>query len=1005
MPPSKLPIELTGAGTPGENGRALAGPGGSETRPHTDSATYPPFRNPEGAKLNLERVRARLSPGLASALPGLLGEAPDPDGALLLFDRLIESSEVVRLLEQHNFLAHYAIVVFGHSRFLGDTLIQNPDLLASFLREKNLDRSFSSEEFHQSLARFRARSSESDVALSLARFKRREYIRIMLRDVLKIAPLAETTAEISALADVLIEAALREADSKLQRRHGTPQHLDALGRLVDTPFAILALGKLGGNELNYSSDVDLMCVYGDGEEPPRTAVSNREYFIRLAQHTTEILSRVTREGPVFRIDLRLRPQGGEGELAIRLSQALAYYSETAHDWERQALIKVRQTAGDTGLAREFIRAVQPDVYTEQVNFAAIKTALVAREKMQKRRQLGKMLGEAEATIDVKIDRGGIRDIEFLVQCLQRVYGGAEPWLRSGGTLFSLHKLHDKGHISGKEFHDLTSAYEFLRHLEHRLQLREGQQTHRLPGAESDLRVLQRAMEGYAPGDYRSGDLASVVRRRMAAVAEIYQRVIYQQQTRGRQQLPGAEFKLLSALEPATSDPSSQQIVERLATDAPALYEIANRRDLSPQARKNFYRFLSSAFSSSQRYAGVLRNQEAVGRALALFETSDYLSEILIRHPEEIVTLAELDEVAPPTGGRYLFDKSLGLVETARDPVFAYLADSRATQAEKVALLRQHFRHRAFVVGARDVIELRDVYESFEATTAAAEDVMATAVRLADADGLAVMALGRLGSGEFDLLSDADVLFVCGEDDDRSALTRSAEKMMHVLSAYTRDGTVFSLDARLRPRGGEGELLSTPTQLTVYFAHEAQSWEALMYTKMRFLAGSQILGERAIAALKTVFERFAADAAFPDAVREMRTKLEVAEAPGKSFKYSPGAIYDIDFITSFLLVKHAVVDKRGSLRDRLWRCVGSGVLDKSDAGILDHAAELLRTVEHVARLVAGRAIKWLPATEHGRKVTEKLTGQILEREFPDGLESELDGTFQKVRAIYQEILGE
>ena len=142
----------------------------------------------------------------------------------------------------------------------------------------------------------------------------------------------------------------------------------------------------------------------------------------------------------------------------------------------------------------------------------------------------------------------------------------------------------------------------------------------------------------------------------------------------------------------------------------------------------------------------------------------------------------------------------------------------------------------------------------------------------------------------------------------------------------------------------------------------------------------------------MFERFAADAGFALAVREMRTKLEAAEAPEKSFKYSPGAIYDIDFITSFLLVKHGVADKRGSLRDRLWRCVGCGVLDKSDAGVLDHAAELLRTVEHVARLVVGRAVKWLPATEHGRRVTEKLTGQILGREFPDGLESELDGTF-------------
>jgi glutamate-ammonia-ligase adenylyltransferase len=1005
LPPSKLPNETTGVGAPGESSRALPGWAGEGTRPYAGSGDPIPFRNPDTAKDNLERVGARLSPALASALPGLLAEAPDPDGALLLFERLIESSEIVRLLDQRNSLAHYAIVVFGHSRFLGDTLIQNTDLLPSFLREKNLDRSFSQEEFHESLARFRARSSESDVALTLARFKRREYVRIMLRDVLKIAPLAETTAEISALADVLIAEALREAESKLQRRHGSPQHLDALGRLVDTPFAVLALGKLGGNELNYSSDVDLMYIYGDGEEPPRTPVSNREYFIRLAQHTTEILSRVTREGPVFRIDLRLRPQGGEGELAIPLSQALAYYSETAHDWERQAMIKVQHAAGDTGLAREFIRAVQPYVYTEKVNFAAIKTALVAREKMQRGRQQAKTLGQPPETIDVKIDRGGIRDIEFLVQCLQRVYGGAEAWLRSGGTLFSLHKLHDKSHISGKEFHDLTSAYEFLRHLEHRLQLREGQQTHRLPTSEADCRVLQRAMEGYAPGEYRLGNLVSVVQRRMATVAEIYQRIIYQQQTRGRQQGPGVEFKLLSALEPATSDPSSQQIVERLATDAPALYEIANRRDLNPQARKNLYRFLGSAFSSSQRYAGVLRNQEAVGRALALFETSDYLTEILIRHPEEIVTLAQLEEVAPQTGGRYLFEKSLGLAETDRDPVFAYLADSAATPAEKLALLRQHFRHRAFVVGARDVIELRGVYDSFEATTAAAEDVMATAVRLADAEGLAVMALGRLGSGEFDLLSDADVLFVCGEDGDRIALTKCAERMMHALSAYTRDGTVFSLDARLRPRGREGELLSTPAQLAAYFGHEAQAWEALMYTKMRFLAGSQTLGERATGTLETLFQRFAGDAGLAQDIREMRTKLESAESSGKSFKYSPGAIYDIDFITSFLLIRHSVADKRGSLRDRLWRCVDRGVLDKSDAGVLDHAAELLRTVEHVARLVVGRAVKWLSAAEHGRRVTEKLTGQILGCDFPEGLESELDGTFEKVRAIYERVLGE
>src|SRR5947209_1089924 len=307
-----------------------------------------PFQHPEAARQNLSRAAAQVSPGLAAALPALLLEIPDPDSALMLFDRLVSEpgGDMVRVLERSNFLAHYAIAVFGHSRYLGETLIQNPDLLPSFLREKNLDRSFSREEFNETLARFRTKAFESDLSTLLARFRRREYVRIMLRDVLKIAPLAETTAEISTLSDVLIEDALREAHSGLQRKYGMPQRLDLEGRLVPTPFAILSLGKLGGYELNYSSDIDLLFVYGDGEEPAGASLSNKEYFIRLAQQVTDILSRLTPEGPVFRIDLRLRPEGKQGELAVSLGYALRYYAENAHDWELQALIKLRHTAGD-----------------------------------------------------------------------------------------------------------------------------------------------------------------------------------------------------------------------------------------------------------------------------------------------------------------------------------------------------------------------------------------------------------------------------------------------------------------------------------------------------------------------------------------------------------------------------------------------------------------------------------------------------------------------------------
>jgi [glutamine synthetase] adenylyltransferase / [glutamine synthetase]-adenylyl-L-tyrosine phosphorylase len=987
------------------------------------------FQDTGSARQSLVQVGQRVSPALRAALPGLLVESPDPDSALILLDRLIGENppEFQRMLDQHPQLAHYAILVFGHSRFLGETLVHNPDVLPALLRPKNLDETFSREQFRQSLARFRARSLEKDVAVVLARFKRREYVRILLRDALRIASLGEITAEISALSDVLLEDALREANRSLLARYDQPQHLDANDRAVETPFAILSLGKLGGNELNYSSDIDLMYIFGDGADVPGAAISNREYFIRVAQQVTELLSRVTSEGPVFRIDLRLRPQGREGELAISLGQALRYYATVAHDWERQALIKVRHSAGDAELAWQFIGGVEPQVYSagtveiaasadgstsqagssvaRRLNFAAIKTALVTREKMQKHHHNGQ-LGDKTAGLDVKLDSGGIRDIEFLVQCLQRLHGAHEPWLRSGGTLASLHKLHDKRHISSREFQELTATYEFLRHLEHRLQLRDGRQTHRLPANPTELRIVARSMENYPGARHlrKELDFVTQVRQRMAVVAEIYHNVVYQQQEPGQYESDAGTFHLHGGAEPNAAERSGRQVLERIARDAPTLYQTATGSGLSPAARKNLLRFLISTFTSSERYAAVLHHAESVTRALALFEMSDYLTDILVRHPEEIAAMAGLNQEPVRTGSGYLFESSLGGGRRARDPVFAYLASSSADYGEKTALLRRHFRHCGFAAGVKDILNSRGVYESLAETTSAAEDAIAAAWEIAGApEGLAILALGRLGSGEFDVLSDADVVFIGQQNHDREGLTRTSSQIVQVLSAYTREGMVFSTDTRLRPHGREGELVVTPGQLAQYFANEAQAWEALSYTKLRFITGQRDLADRANLASKTLFERFSANADFARAVDEMRTRLETADAAGKNLKSSPGAIYDIDFLCSFLLIKHRVPYTAGSLRDRLWRCAGSGLLQNSEAAILDHAAELLRTVDHTVRLVTGRAGKWLPTNEHARSLVERLTARMLAREFPHGLETEIDRECREVRAIYRRIV--
>jgi glutamate-ammonia-ligase adenylyltransferase len=951
------------------------------------------FREPSSGKRFSAALREIPQP-LADILPSLLSDSPDPDSAFLLFDRLIHESpkEVVDLVVRNPDLAHYVITVFGYSRFLAETLLQNPDLLQMIRRQRYLDQSLSLDDFRKAWVAFQSAFAEPDASSLLARFKRREYIRIMLRDVLGIAPLAETTAEISALADVLIGAALEEAEKRLRARRA-----DFSG--VRGAFTILSLGKLGGNELNYSSDVDLFYIFGTPHESPGASTSSREYFIRLAQQVTEILSCVTREGAVFRIDLRLRPQGSQGELAVSLNHALHYYLTAAHDWERQALIKARYSAGDPDLAREFIHGVQAHIYTQATNLAAIATALETRAKISKR---GHEPAPHPLTrgVDVKRHPGGIRDIEFLVQCLQRVYGGAESWLRSSGTLFSLQKLHDKRHISGKDFQELSGTYVFLRHLEHRLQLRQGQQTHRLPDSREELSIVQRSLRGTAgQGDLK--DLVSVVRERMAAVAEIYQRVIQQpRQARGDQ--GSASYALQSTSSWMAPDQSNDEILRRFAADSPALFKIASRTDLSSAEKRNLFRFLSAALTSSERYAVLLHHAEAVALALKLFAASEYLTQILIRHPEEIATLSELPGISSEGSG-YLFDNSFGGTRAERDPVFAYVASSAIDDNERLAMLRRHYRHRIFASGARDVTECRAVYDSLSSTTSAAEDAIAAAFGIAGGPSdLAVLAVGRLGSGEFDVLSDADLLFVCQESSDRVVLTKAAERIVQALAAYTRDGMVFPVDTRLRPHGREGELLVSPSQLMIYCTQEAQPWEALTYTKLRGMAGSRNLADRAMAATNTLFQRFAADPAFLGAIREMREKLESVESES-SLKTSAGAIYDIDFLSSFLLMKNRIPDKHGTLRDRLWRCAAAGLLSNSDAATLDHAAELFRTVDHVLRLVTGRASKGLPASEQSWALVEALTGKILQREFDAGLEAELEEKRNQVRANYVRIL--
>ncbi|HKF20837.1 MAG TPA: hypothetical protein VKE93_04665 [Candidatus Angelobacter sp.] len=954
----------------------------SNTSPGRSSPDLSAFSEPDRARGELDRIAAHTPGASLDALLPLLTESPNPDQSLNLLERLIDKGDehLLHLLSRNPTLLRYVILIFGHSYWLGETVLQNTDLLERLLHDKRLERSLTREDYHDTLARFRAERPNAEVAALLARFRKREYVRILLRDALGVATLAETTQEISALTDAVIDRALEEAMEQIQARHRDSQR-----REIATPFAVLALGKLGGNELNYSSDVDLLYLYGEHER--ENEPSPREHFVRQAQLLTEILSRATPEGTPFRIDLRLRPQGSEGEPVVALDQALHYYSHIARDWELQALIKARYCAGDEALAREFIRGVQRQVYKEAINFAAIETALHSREKIEARRRRLAAASKTPATLEVKLDRGGIRDIEFLAQCLQRVYGGDEPWLRSGGTLFSLHKLHDKGHLSGKDFHELTQAYELLRRVEHALQLRRGQQVHHLPQAAAEVRAVERAVSRDDDGEKPEAFVAEL-RTRMARVGDIYDRVIHSERHSQQQREKGIAPETLGAPAATIGEMSFAQVMERVAVDSPELHDVISRARLGLHARRNLQRFLSSALTSGERYAPLIEHPKAVGRALTLFDTSDYLTDILVRHPDAVVALHSWPGVP---GG-------------APTPVEGMLQPSGNVRDSGLALaqLRRDFRKCAFAVGARDVLAPRAAFASMRDIARLGDAAIRRALKVVEGErSLGVFALGRLGTEEFDIASDADLLFVRAPDADEEKARLDAERLVHALSAYTKDGTIFAVDARLRPRGAAGELVVTPAQVERYLAEEAQAWEALSYTKLRFIAGREELAPLVVTAAWQQIVRIAAQPRFPEAVLEMRDRLEKANRYPHSFKLARGGFYDIDFMTSYLMLREASL-AQGNTLDRLRHLREMKFLDKPLYAQLYDAALLYRTADHVIRLITGRARPELPEAEHARKSVERLAQRILGIE-GDGLQTQLAATAETVRATFLRVL--
>jgi glutamate-ammonia-ligase adenylyltransferase len=877
----------------------------------------------------------KLPERIAARIELLLASVPDPAGSRLFLGRLrTESPAAFDRVVSSPAALRYAVNLFSYSRFLSESVLQSPERILRVANSGSFYRVLTVEDYQHRLADFL--EGREPTAVDLARFRRIQLLRTLLRDILGEANLASVTEEISNLADAILDGTFRHLRAARAARYGEPRLPDG----SPCGFSVISLGKLGGKELNYSSDIDLMFVYGgNGSTDGADSLTNKQFYIGLAQDLVALLSAYTPEGQCYRVDLRLRPDGTHGEACISEEAARAYYSGRARDWEKQMLIKARISAGDTGPGAALLEAVEPLIYQSSLDFRAVEAVSETRQRISEK--LAARRG-AQNGLDVKLTPGGIRDIEFLVQCLQRLHGGREQWVRHGGTLFALFRLRDKAFLSEAEYARLMAAYEFLRHLEHRLQMEEDRQTHTLPPSGGRLDLLARKMPGGIPDGQT---LRARLEEHLAAVREIYDRVVHAR-------LPAAVT----------------------AAEAP------KRNRTGGMSQLRLEQFLEAISASPEQMA---RLEERRDEVLDIFKHSAYFADQLLRYP------ALIEEIGKP------FELEGGEITDAASLRRYYRRQMLRIQCESM-LQAPIFE----TLGKTSQLADRVIAEAYG--IALREAAPPTSANYVPKDQMMVITLGRLGMREFDLGSDADVNFVIPDADSAEQVywTGVAERMVQTLSSYTGEGVMFVADTRLRPNGRAGDLVQTEGGYKTYFAEKAEAWEGIAYMKSRAVAGNL---ERATAFLHELqhvdWKRYGQSMRSRQELAGMRARLEREQGPRNPLKAGPGGYYDIDFALMYLRLKEAGVFYRVlNTPERIDVIERMGSLSAGDAEFLRDAATFYRALDHGQRIAAGHSEGSLPAAQSQLEILTNLVN----RWTPESLHAHpLDVTLQEIRTRTRE----
>ena len=781
---------------------------------------------------------------------------------------------------------------------------------------------------------------EEDIAAdnfrAVRRWKNQEMIRISLRELANVADLEETTAELSHIAEICVREVFAHWNSKLRETLGSPAG----------EFTVLALGKLGGRELNHSSDVDLIFLYTEeGEVTPR--LSNHQWFNRLAEKILETFSTPDAEGALFRVDLRLRPEGSAGPLARSLESMENYYAGFGETWERIALIKARGIAGSRELAYEFLRQHQPFIYPRS------PTPDLLDEIAAIKRRIEHDIAE-DLERDVKLGRGGIREIEFVVQTLQFIHGGRHAFLQEVSTLHALRALANLELVSNDEVLDLDRAYRFLRRVEHRLQIEAEQQTHTVPRDPAAVERLARSL-----GFDASKKFTAQLRQTMESVRSIFDRVITTGP--GETTLPDLQnFKdekavtrsLTDLLKPTSASHIALRTKQVFAKLRPALLaQIGKTAD--PDATLNqFVRFVEAYGLRGLLFELLATNPTLLELLIKTFDRSRFAADLLIRRPQLLEEITRDKSFNQP---RSVADhmtrlESFGASATNLDPVRAY----RQRQTLRIMM--------------RDVLAVAEPAIIFAELSDLAEGCVGFTNRLLGGESLTIVALGKFGGHDLNYGADLDIIFI-GED------TRPAQNLITAATQPSAEGIIASLDARLRPDGEKGALVAPLAAYESYYSDRAQLWEIQALSRARPISGPS--QDAYLESVQIIWRKVGQQTDLFSKIDNMLDRIHRERSRGSEFldfKTGLGGMIEAEFLVQALQMRAGIWEP--NWEEAIARLIEQDVISKKDGAAVAGSYKFLRRIETALRRFENKNISALPdSAEEQAKLSQRLDFKI------------------------------